>query len=67
MMVTWEGLGAVLAVLLGVLFCGCALLAYFGASMSSNPYASGEAERFGCRLGLIGLALLAIAGWVLLA
>lgn len=52
-----------LGLILGLLILCFGGMATFAAGMSTNPEASREAERSGCRAGIIGLVLLAACGW----
>lgn len=63
--ITVGGLLGVLLLLVASGLMGFAMLSFFASGMSTNGEASAEAERSGCRTGIIGIVLM-VVGCVLL-
>ncbi len=61
--ITVGGLLFTLCGLAGLALCGFGALATFAAGMSTNPEASADANRTGCKTFITGGVLLAISIW----
>lgn len=67
-MVTWHDLGFSALAIIGVVIAAAGLLSWFGAGMSDSPSDENRRDgRNGCATLVLGLALLALSIWRLLA